>query len=62
MDAARQGYYRSYGGRPGLSYLLREFSDLLEARGIDASVRESMFVGAPARAFAFAEADAEPGA
>ena len=33
MDAARQGYYQSYGGRPGLSYLLREFSGLLEARG-----------------------------
>jgi len=59
MDAARQGYYRSYGGRPGLSYLLREFSGLLEARGMDASVRESMFVGAPARAFGFAHAAAE---
>ena len=59
MDAARQGYYQSYGGRPGLSYLLREFSGLLEARGIPAAVRDSMFVGAPPRAFAFAvEADA----
>jgi phosphotriesterase-related protein len=62
MDAARQGYYRSYGGRPGLSYLLREFSGLLEARGIDASVRESMFVRAPARAFGFVTTSGEAGA
>ena len=26
MDAARQGYYRVYGGRPGLTYLLDGFS------------------------------------
>jgi len=55
MDAARQGYYRSFGGGPGLAYLLREFSDELAARGIPAAARESMFVAAPARAFAFAE-------
>jgi predicted metal-dependent phosphotriesterase family hydrolase len=55
MDAARQGYYRSFGGGPGLAYLLREFSDQLAAGGIPAAVRESMFVAAPARAFAFAE-------
>src|SRR4029078_5309056 len=46
MDAARQGYYQSYGGRPGLSYLLREFSGLLEARGVPAAARESTFCGA----------------
>jgi phosphotriesterase-related protein len=55
MDAARQGYYRSYGGGPGLPYLLREFSDLLAARGISREVREGLFVTNPARAFAFAE-------
>jgi 5-phospho-D-xylono-1,4-lactonase len=55
MDAARQGYYRSYGGSPGLDYLLGTFSSELAERGIPAEVRDSMFVGAPARAFAFAE-------
>jgi 5-phospho-D-xylono-1,4-lactonase len=55
MDAARQGYYRSYGGGPGLTYLLREFGDLLDARGISRQVREELFVANPARAFAFAE-------
>lgn len=55
MDAARQGYYRSYGGGPGLTYLLGEFSDLLGARGIARNVREALFTANPARAFAFAE-------
>jgi 5-phospho-D-xylono-1,4-lactonase len=57
MDAARQGYYRSYGGKPGLDFLLSGFSDQLAARGVPSEVRESMFVGAPSRAFAFAEVD-----
>ena len=55
MDAARQGYYRSYGGSPGLAFLLTTFRDELAARGVPPEVRDSMFVGAPARAFAFAE-------
>ncbi len=53
MDAARQRYYRSYGGEPGLGYLLRSFSDALEARGLGA-IRPRLFVDNPARAFAFA--------
>ena len=57
MDAARQGYYRAFGGSPGLVYLLREFSDELEARGIGAEIRRCFFIDNPARAFAFAEVD-----
>ncbi len=55
MDAARQSYYTAYGGSPGLSYLLRGFSDLLEERGIGAAIRHGLFVENPARAFAFTE-------
>lgn len=55
MDAARQGYYRAYGGRPGLAFLLREFADDLQARGIGPPIRQALFVDNPARAFAFAE-------
>jgi phosphotriesterase-related protein len=55
MDAARQGYYRAYGGRPGLAFLLREFSDELESRGIGPEIRHALFVDNPARAFAFGE-------
>ena len=57
MDAARQGYYRAYGGAPGLDYLLGDFSRLLEARDIGAELRRGFFVDNPARAFAFAEVD-----
>ncbi len=57
MDAARQGYYRAFGGEPGLPYLLTTFSDQLEARGLGPEVRHRFFVENPARAFAFAEVD-----
>jgi len=55
MDAARQGYYTAFGGAPGLPYLLRDFSDKLEARGLGAELRHGFFVDNPARAFSFAE-------
>jgi len=57
MDAARQGYYAAFGGRPGLPYLLREFSAAMDERGVDAATRRRLFVDNPARAFAFAEVD-----
>jgi phosphotriesterase-related protein len=55
MDAARQGYYRAFGGAPGLAYLLREFCAAMDARGLDAAIRDRLFVDNPARAFAFTE-------
>jgi len=55
MDAARQGYYRAFGGEPGLTYLLGQFSGAMDARGINARLRHRFFVDNPARAFAFAE-------
>jgi phosphotriesterase-related protein len=55
MDAARQGYYRAFGGAPGLPYLLTSFSDEMEARGIGPEIRHRFFVDNPARAFAFTE-------
>ena len=57
MDAARQGYYAAFGGSPGLPYLLRGFSDAMEARGLDGAMRRRLFVDNPARAFAFTEVD-----
>ncbi len=57
MDAARRGYYRAFGGAPGLAFLLRDFTDQLEARGLGAEVRHAFFVDNPARAFVFAEVD-----
>ncbi len=57
MDAARQGYITAYGGAPGLPYLLREFSDEMDARGLHAPIRRRFFVDNPARMFAFSEVD-----
>jgi phosphotriesterase-related protein len=54
MDAARQGYYRSFGGTPGLDWLLTGFRADLERIGLDAALRHRLFVENPARAFAFA--------
>jgi predicted metal-dependent phosphotriesterase family hydrolase len=55
MDAARQGYYRAFGGSPGLPFLLREFSAQMDERNLDAAIRHRIFVQNPARALMFAE-------
>ena len=52
-DAARQSYWHAYGGSPGLVHLLTEFSKAMEERGLGRAERERIFVGNPARAFAF---------
>lgn len=54
MDAARQGYYRAYGGSPGLAYLLDGFSRAMTERGLGGDLWRAVFVDNPARAFAFA--------
>lgn len=53
MDAARRGYWRSYGGTPGLEFLLDGFTESMAARGITAPARHRLFVTNPARAYAF---------
>ncbi len=53
MDAARRRYYRAYGGEPGLRYLLGPFTTALDAHGIDADARRTLFVANPARFLAF---------
>lgn len=53
-DGARPAYWRSYGGAPGLDYLLRDFSALALAAGVPAELLERTFIDTPARAFAFA--------
>jgi predicted metal-dependent phosphotriesterase family hydrolase len=53
-DAARRSYLRVYGGSPGLSWLLGDFSALMLERGIPQPAIDDCFVANPARAFAFA--------
>lgn len=53
MDAARSAYWRSYGGAPGLDFLLGAFSDQLRAVGFGQSELHRIFVSTPAATFAF---------
>lgn len=52
-DGARASYWRSYGGKPGLDYLLREFSDRARNLGVTDAELKAVFVDNPARAYAF---------
>lgn len=56
MDAARRGYWRTYGGTPGMAFLLDQFTASMAAHGIGDGERHRMFVANPARAYAFATA------
>ena len=52
-DGARASYWRSYGGGPGLDYLLREFSERARKAGVTDAELKAVFVDNPARAYAF---------
>lgn len=54
MDAARRGYWRAYGGKPGLDFLLTDFSRRMREAGIAEDMLQRIFVKNPARAFQFA--------
>jgi phosphotriesterase-related protein len=53
LDAARQGYWTAYGGRPGMAFLLGDFSQRMAAAGVTAEAHRQIFVTNPDRAFAF---------
>lgn len=53
-DGARGSYWRSYGGSPGLDYLLREFGDLARKLGVTDELWDRTWLSTPARAFSFA--------
>jgi predicted metal-dependent phosphotriesterase family hydrolase len=55
MDAARQGYWTTYGGSPGWAFLLGPFAEQMQLRGIAADAQRAIFITNPARAFSFAE-------
>jgi phosphotriesterase-related protein len=54
MDAARQGYWSAYGGKPGMTFLLGAFADAMRERGIGDDAQAAIFVRNPARAYTFA--------
>ena len=53
MDAARRSYWRSYGGSPGLTFLLEVFRGRLLERGMTQTDLHRIFVQNPAKAYAF---------
>lgn len=53
MDAARNAYWKSYDGTPGLTYLLDEFCPALRAAGFNRDEEDRIFIANPARAYAF---------
>ncbi|MGA3266256.1 MAG: aryldialkylphosphatase [Verrucomicrobiota bacterium] len=53
MDAARNRYWNSYGGQPGLNYLLTTFTPQLRERGVTPDQINQIFVLNPAATFQF---------
>jgi len=54
MDAARRKYWTSYGGGPGLTFLLVQFSDRLRDHGLGDDDLRRIFVSTPATTYSFA--------
>lgn len=52
MDMAKNTYWKSYGGQPGLTYLLSDFIDELQQRGLDQHI-DDLFVNNPQRLYSF---------
>ena len=52
MDMARNTYWKSYGGQPGLIYLLTDFRQELEVRGLS-SFSEKLFFENPQNLYSF---------
>jgi len=52
MDAARHGYWKSYGGKPGLIYLLTDFVNELHKRGL-AEFQKNIFIENPRQLYTF---------
>jgi 5-phospho-D-xylono-1,4-lactonase len=59
MDMARNSYWNSYGGRPGLKYLLTTFRQSMETRGFS-SFFQKLFFDNPQRLYAFKAHDGIP--
>jgi predicted metal-dependent phosphotriesterase family hydrolase len=53
MDTARRKYWRSYGGGPGLRFLLQEFVPRLKTGGLTQNDIDAIFVRNPQRCYAF---------
>ena len=59
MDAARNAYWKSYGGKPGLDYLLTTFKDEINNRNLH-DYLDKLFIENPARIFSFENKNSSP--
>ena len=57
MDAARRKYWRSYGGGPGLDFLLREFVPRLRGAGLGVEEVDAIFIRNPSACYALCRKD-----
>jgi phosphotriesterase-related protein len=55
MDAARSSYWKSYGGAPGLTFLLTTYREALVGAGVDESLLHKIFIENPSHAYAFSK-------
>ncbi len=53
MDAARNSYWKSYGGAPGLTFLVDRFAPQLIEAGLRQEDLDRIFVSTPRKAYAF---------
>ncbi len=53
MDAARPAYWRSFGGEPGLAYLVDSFVPALREAGLQEGLLQNILVHNPAQAYSF---------
>jgi phosphotriesterase-related protein len=53
MDAARRKYWRSYGGKPGLRFLLTDFAPQLRGGGLKQNDIDTIFIRNPQRCYSF---------
>lgn len=60
LDAARRSYWTTWGGTPGMAFLLGPFASSMRERGLGDEAQAAIFVANPARAFAFAPPAADP--
>jgi phosphotriesterase-related protein len=53
MDAARRSYWKGYGGKPGLSFLLTGFREQLRHAGLSEELWRRIMITNPAEAFSW---------
>lgn len=53
MDAARNRYWQSFGGKPGLAFLLDAFIPMMESAGVSREVIDRVFIANPAETYSF---------